>query len=116
MLLSNDSKAVMTPHHDSHELEITEVRVTLQDEGALRAFATITFNDCFVVRGLKVIEGAKGCFVAMPSRQRRDGSHQDIAHPINRGFRAYLEEVVLGAYEAELGLPAAAHGESGRSD
>lgn len=82
---------------------ITEVKIVPQEDGALRAFATITFNDCFVVRGLKVIEGGKGRFVAMPSRQRRDGRHQDIAHPITREFRAYMETAVLHAYAAETG-------------
>ena len=84
-------------------LVITEVKIALVDDGALRAFVTITFNDCFVVHGLKVIQGTKGRFVAMPSRPRRDGTHQDIAHPITKEYRAYLEAVVLGAYEAEVG-------------
>ena len=87
----------------SPDLVITEVRITPQDDGALRAFATITFNDSFVIRGLKVIEGMKGRFVAMPSRQRRDGSYQDIAHPITKDFRAYMEASVLQAYVAEAG-------------
>ena len=93
---------LVQPSGDGH-LVITEVKITPQDDGALRAFVTITFNDSFVVRGLKVIEGAKGRFVAMPSRQRNDGSHQDIAHPITREFRGYMEAQVLAAFAAEIG-------------
>jgi stage V sporulation protein G len=80
-------------------VEITEVRVNLQHEEVLKAFVSITLDDSFVVRGLKVIEGMDGRFVAMPARKKRDGTFQDIAHPINREMRAYLEECVLSAYE-----------------
>jgi stage V sporulation protein G len=83
-------------------IEITEVQVKLQDSKALKAFVSITFNDCFVVRGLKVIQGMKRRFVAMPGRRRRDETFQDIAHPITRDFRDYLESVVLHAYEEEV--------------
>jgi stage V sporulation protein G len=83
-------------------MEITEVRVTLQDEDVLKAFVSITLDDEFVVRGLKVIQGAEGRFVAMPARKKRDGSFQDIAHPINKETREYLERVVLEAYDEEL--------------
>ena len=83
-------------------MEITEVRVNIQDEEVLKAFVSITFDDEFVVRGLKVIQGADGRFVAMPARKKRDGSFQDIAHPINRETREYLEKVVLAAYDQEL--------------
>lgn len=83
-------------------LEITEVRVTLRDEDKLRAFASITFNHCFVVRGLKVIQGNNGMFVAMPARKRADGQFQDIAHPINSAMRSELEEIVLREYKKEV--------------
>jgi stage V sporulation protein G len=83
-------------------MEITEVRVNLQDEEVLKAFVSITLDDEFVVRGLKVIQGAEGRFVAMPARKKKDGSFQDIAHPINRATRSYLEKVVLSAYDQEL--------------
>ncbi len=84
-------------------MKITEVRVSLCNEERLKAFANITFDDEFVVRGLKVIKGHNGFFVSMPSRRRSDGSYQDIAHPINNQMRATLEEAVLAAYEEELG-------------
>jgi stage V sporulation protein G len=83
-------------------MEITEVRVSLQDEEVLKAFVSITLDDEFVVRGLKVIQGVDGRFVAMPARRKRDGSFQDIAHPINRETREYMEGIILAAYDAEV--------------
>jgi len=83
-------------------VEITEVRVTLRDEDKLKAFANVTFDDAFVIRGLKIISGAKGYFVSMPSRRRPDGSHQDIAHPINSDMRRIIEQRVLDAYQEKV--------------
>ena len=83
-------------------MKITEVRVTLRNDGKLKAFASITLDDCFVIRGLKVIEGNNGMFVAMPSRRRPDGTYQDIAHPINNETRDALEAQVLSVYKQEL--------------
>ncbi len=83
-------------------LNITEVRVSLREDLKLKAFVSITLNDCFVIRGLKIIEGNKGMFVAMPSRKRPDGQFQDIAHPINNETRDWMEKEVLAAYEKEL--------------
>ena len=86
-------------------IEITEVRVSLRNDEKLKAFVSITLNDSFVVRGLKIIRGNSGLFVAMPSRKRPDGQHQDLAHPINDSTRKYLTEVVMGQYERELKNP-----------
>jgi stage V sporulation protein G len=83
-------------------VEITEVRITLRDEEKLKAFANVTFDDAFVVRGLKVINGNNGYFVSMPSRKRPDGTYQDIAHPINNEMRDKLERSVLAEYEKTL--------------
>lgn len=83
-------------------MEITEVRITLRDEEKLKAFANVTFDNAFVVRGLKVINGTSGYFVSMPSRKRPDGTHQDIAHPVNNEMRRIIENKVLEAYESEL--------------
>jgi len=84
-------------------IEITEVRVSLRDDAKLKAFASITLDDAFVIRGLKVIEGNKNrMFVAMPSRKRPDGKHQDIAHPITQEMRKYLEDKVIAEYEEEV--------------
>lgn len=80
-------------------MEITEVRVNLQDEEVLKAFVSITLDDEFVVRGLKVIQGVEGRFVAMPARKKRDGTFQDIAHPINHETREYMESVILTEFD-----------------
>ena len=83
-------------------MEITEIRITLRDDDKLKAFASITLDGMIVIRGLKIIEGANGTFIAMPSRQRRDGTYQDIAHPINRTTREWLENQVITAFKQEL--------------
>ena len=88
-------------------MEITEVRVTLRDEEKLKAFANLTFDEEFVIRGLKIISGNNGYFVSMPSRKRADGTHQDICHPINNRMRERIEKAVLAAYEDELKAVAA---------
>jgi stage V sporulation protein G len=79
-------------------MDITEVRVTLREEPRLKAFVNVTFDDDFVVRGMKVIEGKNGLFVAMPSRRSKDGTFRDIAHPINNEMRKRLEDIVLQEY------------------
>ena len=94
-----------TPESDTRELQITEVRVRLhrgRPDDILKAFASITLNDSFVVHNLKVIEREDGLFVSMPARRNRDGRFSDIAHPVHREFRDYMESVVLGAYEREM--------------
>lgn len=83
-------------------MEITEIRFTMRNEEKLRAFANVTFDDSFVIRGLKVISGSRGFFVSMPSRRRPDGTYQDVAHPINTEMRRHLESMVLEAYEREV--------------
>jgi stage V sporulation protein G len=71
-------------------------------EERLKAFASVTFDDSFVVRNMKIVEGTKGVFLCMPSRKLPDGSHKDMVHPINQEFRKYLEDNILKAYEEEL--------------
>ena len=83
-------------------MDITEIRVTLRNEERLRGFANVTFDNAFVVRGMKIIEGGNGFFVAMPSRKRPDGTYQDVAHPVNSDMRRVIEESVLKAYQSEL--------------
>jgi len=90
-------------------VEITEVRVSLRTDEKLKAFVSITLNDSFVIRGLKVIKGNSGLFVAMPSRKRPDGQHQDLAHPINDSTRKYLTDKVMAEYERELANPSSHH-------
>ena len=83
-------------------MEITEVRISLRNDDKLKAFASVTFDDCFVVRGLKIIEGANGTFVAMPSRKRNDGTYQDVAHPVNNETRHRIEARILSEYTREV--------------
>lgn len=83
-------------------MEITEIRVTLRNEDKLKAFVNVTFDNQFVVRGLKIISGKTGYFVSMPSRRMPHGKYQDIAHPINMEARKALETKVLEAYEEAL--------------
>jgi len=97
-------------------MDITEVRVFPVNEDKLKAYATITFDDCFVVRDLKIINGNNGLFVAMPSKKRKDGTFKDIAHPLNNEFRAKIEKAVLDSYETESQLsPAPASSQSGET-
>lgn len=96
-------------------MEITEVRVTLRNEDKLKAFANVTFDDEFVIRGLKIINGNSGYFVSMPSRKRSDGTHQDVAHPINNRMRQKIEEAVLSAYETELKSAASRRGSGSKA-
>ncbi|MDY6853417.1 MAG: septation regulator SpoVG [Thermodesulfobacteriota bacterium] len=83
-------------------MEVTEVRVFPVDEEKLKAYVTITFDDCFVVRDLKVIKGNNGLFVAMPSKKRRDGTFRDTAHPLDNRTRETIESKVLEEYRREL--------------
>ena len=83
-------------------MNITEVRVSLRDDAKLKAFVSITLADSMVIRGLKIIEGKQGTFVAMPSRKRKDGEYQDIAHPINNEARDAMERIILAEYAREV--------------
>ena len=83
-------------------MKITEVKVYPVNEDRLRAYVTITFNNMFVVRDLKIINGNTGLFVAMPSKKRKDGQFRDIAHPLNQEFREEIERAVFDAYEKEI--------------
>lgn len=83
-------------------MEITEVKVFPVNEDKLKAYVTVIFDNCFVVRDLKIINGNTGLFVAMPSKKRKDGTFRDIAHPLNSEMRNDLEKRVLQTYEEEL--------------
>jgi stage V sporulation protein G len=85
-------------------MKITEVKVFPVNEDRLKAYVSLTFESCFVVRDLKVIQGPQGLFVAMPSKKRKDGQYRDIAHPLNQETRNLIEEAVFAAYERELKL------------
>lgn len=84
-------------------MNITDVRVRkMTKEGKMKAVASITIDDEFVVHDIKVVEGEKGLFIAMPSRRAADGEYRDIAHPINSETRANIQSLVLDAYEKVL--------------
>ncbi|WP_242341170.1 MULTISPECIES: septation regulator SpoVG [Anaeromyxobacter] len=83
-------------------MEITEVRVFPVNEEKLKAYVTITLDDCFVIRDLKVINGNTGLFIAMPAKRRKDGTFKDIAHPLNTETRERMERTILAQYEREV--------------
>lgn len=80
-------------------MKITARMYKRQNEGAVVARGSINIDDMFVVDGIRVIEGKNGKFVAMPSRQKQDGSYADVAFPITKEMRDYISKVVLDAYE-----------------
>ena len=81
-------------------MQITDVRVRkIEKEGKMKAIVSITIDNEFVVHDIKVIEGEKGLFIAMPSRKSADGEYRDIAHPINSGTRDMIQSVILDKYE-----------------
>ena len=84
-------------------MKITDVRVRkVTKEGKMKAVVSITIDDEFVVHDIKVIEGEKGLFIAMPSRKANDGEYRDIAHPINSETRERIQCMILEAYERSL--------------
>lgn len=91
-------------------MEITDVRVRRVDtQGKLRAYVTVTFDHCFVVHNVKVIEGSDRLFIAMPSRKTRSGEFKDVAHPISSEFRNELQKHIVAAYEADTAEQSADH-------
>lgn len=85
-------------------MQITDVRVrkVVAKEGKLKAVISITIDDEFVVHDIKVIEGEKGLFIAMPSRRAADGEYRDTAHPINSETREKMQKIILEKYEAAM--------------
>jgi stage V sporulation protein G len=84
-------------------MQITDVRIRKIDkEGKMKAVVSITIDDEFVIHDIKVIEGEKGMFIAMPSRKATDGEYRDIAHPINSGTRGTIQNLILKKYEEVL--------------
>lgn len=83
-------------------MEVTEVKVFPVNEEKLKAYATITFDNCFVVRDLKIISGENSLFVAMPSKKKKDGTFKDIAHPLNNETRGKIEKAIISEYEKEI--------------
>lgn len=90
-------------------MRITDVRVRkIAKEGKMKAIVSITLDDEFVVHDIKVIEGEKGLFIAMPSKKATDGEYRDIAHPINSGAREHIQKIILESYEKALAEPSEA--------
>lgn len=85
-------------------MEISDVRIRLVNKGdnKLKAVASITIDQCFVVHDIKIIESDEGAFIAMPSRKTNDGDYKDIAHPLDTATRNLLKQAILTAYYEEL--------------
>ncbi len=86
-------------------MKITDIRLRLnrnvEKDGKLKAYVDITFDECFVIHGLKIIEGQNGLFVAMPSRKMPNGEYKDIVHPVTSELRIELTNEILKEYERE---------------
>lgn len=81
-------------------MEVTDVRIRkVENEGRMKAIVSVTFDNEFVVHDIRIIEGEKGLFIAMPSRKTASGRFKDVAHPINRASRAKIERAILNQYE-----------------
>ena len=84
-------------------MQITDTRIRKVDkDGKMKAVVSITIDDAFVVHDIKIIEGEKGLFIAMPSRKASDGEYRDIAHPINSGTREKIQKMILDKYDEVL--------------
>ena len=84
-------------------MKVTDVRVRkITNEGKMKAVVSITLDDEFVVHDIKVIEGEKGLFIAMPSKKGNDGEYRDIAHPISATMRAEVQRLILEKYEQAI--------------
>lgn len=87
-------------------MQITDVRVRkITKEGKMKAIVSITLDNEFVVHDIKVIEGEKGLFIAMPSKKATDGEYRDIAHPINSSTRKHIQNIILDSYAKALTEP-----------
>ena len=81
-------------------MNVTDIRIKkVYDEGKMKAVASVTFDNEFVVHDIKVIDGQNGLFIAMPSKKAADGEYRDIAHPINSSTRERLQNIILEQYE-----------------
>ena len=97
---------------EGNNMQITDVRVRkLSKEGKMKAIVSITIDNVFVVHDIKVIEGEKGLFIAMPSKKATDGEYRDIAHPINSATRDSIQKIIMEKYEQALLEPDTADAE-----
>lgn len=82
-------------------MQVTELRIRkVTSEGKLKGYVTVTFDNCFVVHNVKIIEGKDGLFIAMPSKKTATGEYKDVAHPISPEFRTELQNKILDEYNA----------------
>lgn len=89
-------------------MQITDIRIRkIAKEGKMKAVVSITIDEEFVVHDIKVIEGEKGLFIAMPSRKATDGEYRDIAHPINSSTRERIQTIILEKYQEAMEAEAA---------
>lgn len=84
-------------------MEITEVKIYPANEGKLKAYVTLVFDNCFIVRDMKIIKSDKGYFVSMPSRRKKDGTFKDIVHPLNVETRKDIEQKIIAEYFKVIG-------------
>ena len=86
-------------------MQITDVRIRkVEKEGTMKAVVSITIDEEFVVHDIKIIEGEKGLFIAMPSRKAADGEYRDIAHPINSDTRDRIQKLILEKYQETMAV------------
>jgi stage V sporulation protein G len=83
-------------------MEITDIKIHPVSDKKVKAYASIVFDDCFIVRDLKIISGDNKLFVAMPSKKMKDGSYRDTVHPLNNAMRLRIESVILEEYDKEM--------------
>ena len=81
---------------------VTDINIYRVEGERLKAYVSIIFNDCFIIRNLKIISGKRGLFLAMPNKKVKDGTYRDIAHPLNKEMRESLERAVIEKYLSEF--------------
>ncbi len=83
-------------------MEITDVKISIRNEERLKAYASIVFDDCFIIKDLRVIDGTDRLWVAMPNKKRRDGTRRDVCHPLNTVTREMIEKAILDSYDEAM--------------
>lgn len=83
-------------------LNITEIKIFLVNEEQLKAYITMVISGSFIIRDIKIINGKEGLFISMPSKKMKNGSFKDIAHPLNKEVRSFVEEAIFKRYKEEV--------------
>jgi len=99
-------------------MNITQVHVYPKEDQKVKGYASIVFEECFLINDIKIISGTHGCFISMPSRKRKNGKFRDIAHPITKEMRERIENSIFDEYEKVTGqkIPARAMAPQGESE